>query len=152
VRITCVGLVAVAGFAAGCDVLMVKPTFEVSVAVPTDIVAMEPFALGVDVKNPHGSAITLDSVDVDDKLLAGFQVVSVEPKPKDTMHVPVLNQRSWSFGTSLSVPAGATQRVTFNLRALNAGRFSGNVGACNPGQDCASTFADLVVVTRPRAQ
>jgi hypothetical protein len=150
VRITNVGLVAVAVLGAGCDMLRVKPTFEVSVAVPTDIVAMEPFALGVDVKNPHGSAITLDSVDLDDKLLTGFQVVSVDPKPKDTMHVPLLNQRSWSFGTS--VPAGTTQRVTFNLRALNAGRFSGNVGACNPGQDCASTFADLVVVTRPRGQ
>jgi hypothetical protein len=49
------------------------------------------------------------------------------------------------------VAAGATQRVTFQLKPLNAGRFSGNVGACNPGQDCASTFADLVVGLRKPA-
>ena len=144
------GLVVAVALSAGCEVLTIKPTFEVSLVVPDEIVASQPFALGVDVQNPHGSAIKLDSVDLDDSLLKGFQVMSVEPKPKDTMHVPLLNQRTWSFGTS--VPAGAIQRVTFNLRALNAGRFSGNVGACNPGQDCASTFADLVVSPRPRTQ
>lgn len=130
----------------GCDYLSVKPTFDVSLVLPAEVVATEAFPLGVDVKNPHGSAITLDSVDIDDALLKGLQVISVDPKPKDTMHVPVLNQRSWTFG--LSVPAGSVQRVTFNVRPLNVGRFSGNVGACNPGQDCASTFADLVVKAR----
>lgn len=143
-------VLAAASLAMGCDYLSIKPTFEVSLVVPPEIVATEPFVLGVDVKNPHGSAITLDSVDVDAALLKGFQVISVEPSPKDTIHVPVLNQRSWSFETP--VPAGTTHRVTFRLRPLNVGRFTGNVGACNPGQDCASAFADLVVTPKkPRA-
>jgi hypothetical protein len=143
------GIVAGITWSLGCDVLTVKPTFEVTLVVPDELTVGQPFALVVDVKNPHGSAIKLDSVDVADTLLKGFQVVSVEPSAKDTMHVPLLDQRSWSFETS--VAAGATHRVTFNLKPLLAGRFSGNVDACNPGQDCASTFADLVVGLRKPA-
>lgn len=143
------GIVVGLAWSLGCDVLTVKPTFEVALAIPDELTVGQTFALGVDVKNPHGSAITLDSVDVDDKILKGFQVMSVEPSAKDTMHVPVVNQRSWTFGTS--VPAATTHRVTFKLKPLQAGRFSGNIGACNPGQDCGNTFADLVVGLRKPA-
>ena len=99
-------------------------------------------------EHPLDSAITLDSVDVDAKLLKGFQVMSVEPSPKDSMHVPVLNQRTWSFG--MSVPARSVQRLDFKLRPVSVGRFSGNVDACNPGQDCAGAFADVVVGSKKR--
>jgi hypothetical protein len=134
---------------AGCDYVRVKPTFEVGLKIPDEVVATEEFTLSVDVKNPHGSAITLDSVDVDDKLLQGFQVVSVEPSAKDSMHVPLLDQRTWSFGTS--VAAGSVQRIDFKLRPVQVGRFSGNVDACNPGQDCAGAFADIVVKPKGRS-
>jgi len=140
------GIVLSVGVLTGCDILTTKPTFQVKLDFPAEIRVAEPFALGVDISNPHGSAIKLDSVDVDDALLKGFQVVSVDPAAADTMHVPFLKQRSWSYGRS--VPAGGAMRVTFNLRPLNAGRFSGNVDACNPGQDCTSVFADLVVGPR----
>ena len=147
------GLVLCGAALAGCDLLSPRPTFEVTLAVPEEITVAETFVLGVDVKNPHAAAITLDSVDVDSKLLKGFQLISVAPTPADVTHIPVLDQRSWSFGRS--IPPGGVLRVAFRLRPLNVGRFSGEVGACNPGQDCANAFADLVVSPRnagPRPQ
>lgn len=93
--------------------------------------------------NPNNRPITLDSIDIDDSFMAGFQVVRVEPTPKDTMRLRVLRQRSWEFGAV--VPPGTGLDVTFELRAVDEGRWIGQVDVCNPTQDFNSLLADVMV-------
>jgi hypothetical protein len=82
-------------------------------------------------------------VDVDVTFLSGFQVVKIEPSPTDTFRIPVIDQRSWSFGRP--VPSKGTTRVSFTLRPLKPGHYTGNVEVCNPNQDCTGAYADVAV-------
>ncbi|MHC5055050.1 MAG: hypothetical protein ACYTKD_10080 [Planctomycetota bacterium] len=94
-------------------------------------------------KNPHEEPVTLDSIDIDESFLAGFQVISIDPEPTDTSNVPLLDQRSWSFGEEIA--PGESHSVTFNLRPVSEGRFTGDVDVCNPSQDYKTLLADVVV-------
>lgn len=93
--------------------------------------------------NPHKRPVILDSIDVSESFLAGFQVVSVDPQPTGTVHIPVFDQRSWSFG--ISVAPGDTLSATFRLEPVEPGHFSGDIDVCNPNQDFTTLFVDVVV-------
>ncbi len=120
-----------------------KPKLEASIEIPAEIALGSTVSLVVKVSNPHQKAVGLDSVDVADSFLAGFQVLSVEPKPTGTTHVPVLDQRSWDFGRA--VPPGGKLTVTFTLKAVAEGHFSGDLDVCNPSQDFTTHVVDVVV-------
>lgn len=96
--------------------------------------------------NSYDKPVTLDSVDVDDAFLAGFQVVTVVPEPSDTSHLSLGHQRTWAFGKV--VPPKETLSVTFTLRAIAEGHFSGDVDVCNPSQDFKTVLADVVVTDK----
>jgi hypothetical protein len=117
-------------------------TLTVDPAVELDAIT----AMVVTATNGHSRPVTLDSIDVDDAFLAGFQVVSVDPRPRETSHIPLIKQRSWEFGRA--VPPGGVFTVTFTLRAVAEGRFSGDVDVCNPNQDFTSLLADVMVRKR----
>lgn len=95
------------------------------------------------VTNVHSTPVTLDSIDIDDSFLAGFQIVSITPKPDDTTRVPILKQRSWEFGKP--IPPGGSLSVIFTIKAVAEGRFSGDVDICNPNQDFKTLLADVIV-------
>jgi hypothetical protein len=143
-------LLAVAGVAGVLWILREGPQLASRVEVPAQVAAGESFTLSLVVSNPHPDPVTLDSVDVDESLLAGFQVLAVEPEPTHTDAIPFLEQRTWSFGREL--PAAGELEVRFELRAVEAGRFSGNVEVCNPEQDCPGQFVDLVVTPAAPAE
>jgi hypothetical protein len=119
------------------------PMLDATLALPTEAAVESPVDMVVTVSNPHSEAVTLDSIDVDAAFLEGFQVVGVEPEPKGTMLVPFLNQRSWEFGKVLQ--SGETHSVTFRLKSVMEGRFSGDIDICNPNQDYKTLLADIVV-------
>lgn len=43
------------------------------------------------------------------------------------------------------VQPGESLAVTFRLKSIAGGRFSGDVDICNPNQDFTTLFADVVV-------
>jgi hypothetical protein len=67
----------------------------------------------------------------------------VKPEPDDTSDIPFLDQRSWAFGRSIA--AGERLEVTFSLRPIEPGHFTGDVDVCNPNQDFSTVYADVVV-------
>lgn len=95
----------------------------------------------VTITNSHPEAIVLDSIDVDDSFLEGFRVVNIVPEPKDTMHV--FGRRSWDFTRKVAV--ADSWDIQFNLKAVSAGHWSGDVDLCNPNQDCTTLIADMGV-------
>jgi hypothetical protein len=146
VVIGCLVLLGVAGIAGVAGLLWIlreRPQLQAEVRVSPEARAGESLPLILALSNPHAHPVTLDSIDVDQSLLAGFQVLSVDPAPTDSIALPLLDQRTWSFDREL--PASGTLIVTFELRPVEAGRFTGNVEVCNPQQDCPGFFVDVLV-------
>jgi hypothetical protein len=119
------------------------PMLDAKLSVPSEVALDSTAELVVTVTNPHEEEVALDSIDIDDAFLEGFQVVAVEPEPSDTTSVPLMDQRSWDFGEP--VGPGKSLTVKFTLKPVSEGRFSGAVDVCNPNQDFESLFADVVV-------
>ncbi len=120
-----------------------EPRLEARLAAPPTVVSGEPFDLAVVAVNPNRGPVTLDSIDIDDAFLEGFQVLGVDPHARSTRHVPLLEQRTWAFG--FPVAPGGERTVTYRLRPVRAGRFAGSIDVCNPAQDFVSLYADIIV-------
>lgn len=119
------------------------PVLDATLAAPSEVELGATVALVITATNPHRKAVTLDSVDIEDSFLSGFQVVSIDPKPTGTTHVSVASQRSWGFGTV--VAPGGSLAVTFRLKPVLEGHFSGDVDVCNPNQNFTTVLADVMV-------
>jgi len=115
----------------------------VSVNGPRDVVVGQTFDLEVLVANERPrKALRLSDVDISDQYLAGFTIASVKPKPKSTMHVPIDNSQSFTFG--VSIPAGGSNSFTFTLRAEKPGIYRGDVDVCE-GARFVTALAQTVV-------
>jgi hypothetical protein len=151
ILVGCLGVAAVGIVVAGVAFwyLFVRelPTLEAELKVPLEAELNADIAMTITVTNPHPAAVTLDSIDVDNALLAGFQVIAIEPRPLDTIRVPFVDQRSWSFDRA--IPPGESLTVNFTLKPVVEGRFSGDVNVCNPNQDFKTLLADIIVRKPP---
>lgn len=117
----------------------------VSVAadVPLDVVVGETFELVVNVRNERErQPLALSDIDIGEEYLVGFAVISTEPTPESSMHIPLDNSRSFTFG--VSIPAGEAKAFTFKLRAEKAGIYRGDVDICE-GSRFITTMAQTVV-------
>src|SRR5262249_44792468 len=95
----------------------------------SDVVGGQTFDLQITVTNERPKKVmSLSDVDVAEDYLSGFTVVSIDPKPKSSQHVPIDNSRSFHFG--INIPPHSAQTFKFTLRAEKAGNFSGDVDAC----------------------
>lgn len=117
------------------------PTLHATLSMPSEVELGSTLPMVITANNDHESPIILDSIDVDDSFLSGFQVVSIDPRPTGTMHI--FGQRSWDFGQS--VMPGTAMVVRFELKAVQEGHFSGDVDVCNPSQDFETLLADVLV-------
>ena len=70
------------------------PVLSATLDVPQQVKQGDIVRMKVLTFNPNKRSITLDSIDIDDSFMAGFQVVRVEPTPKDTLRLGILRQRS----------------------------------------------------------
>jgi hypothetical protein len=120
-----------------------SPLLDATMTVPLEAELESPVKMVITVTNTNNTPVTLDSIDVSDSFLSGFQVVTIDPKATDTTHVPILKQRSWDFGKPIS--PGRSLSVTFELKPVKEGRFSGDVDVCNPNLDSTTVLADVVV-------
>lgn len=135
-------LVAVAGFALWFLLFRELPVLDTTLSLPSEVAMGSTVSMVITATNPHKVTVILDSVDMDDSFLAGFQVVNIVPEPTDTMHVPLINQRSWSF--EKQVAPGESISVAFVLKPVMEGHFSGEVDVCNPNQDFTTVYADVI--------
>ena len=114
-----------------------------SIDSPLDIKVGDTFKVTVNVKNEREKKMLMVSdIDISDDYIGGFVLVSTEPSPRSSMHVPFDNSISYTFDTPIS--AGDTKSYTFVLRAIQPGVFRGDVDVCE-GQRFVSTMAQTVV-------
>jgi hypothetical protein len=102
------------------------PGAVVEVNAPSEVYLGDTFILEVVVKNDRkNEPLKVEDIDIHDKYLAGFFVVSTEPKHKNSTHVPTDPSQSYTFDRTIQ--AGQTNRFVFNLRAIKSGVFRGDV-------------------------
>jgi hypothetical protein len=141
-----VAALALLAGAAGCWYLLrERPNVVSTLGVPSEVVVDQVFDMVITAENPHDVTVKLDSIDVSDSFLDGFQVVSVTPEPTGTMDL--FDFRSFDF--SRDVAPGESLVVTFKLRAVSEGLFRGDCDVCNPNQDCQTLMPDVVVRAKP---
>ena len=105
------------------------PGVAVTVHGPTDVVVGQTFDLNVTVTNERPrKVLALSDIDIAEGYLAGFTVSTIEPKPKSSMHVPLDNSRSFTFG--VRIPPATSRTFTFTLRAEKPGVYRGDVDVC----------------------
>jgi hypothetical protein len=98
----------------------------ISVDGPADVVVGQSFQLSVTVTNERPrKAIALSDIDFAESYLAGFTISTVDPKPKSSMHVPVVNALSYTF--DVRIPPATAKTFTFTLHAQKSGIYRGDV-------------------------
>lgn len=118
------------------------PVLDATLDAPHSVTLDSEFEIVVTATNPHAESVTLDSIDIQQTFLDGFQVVGVTPEPVDTMNVFGMI-RTWEFG--IPVAPGDSTEIRFEFRAVEEGRFSGDLDVCNPNQDWKTLVPDIVV-------
>lgn len=97
----------------------------------------------VTITNPHNQSLSFDSIDIESSFFDGFQVVSVTPQPKKTSQMFGLH--TWEFLDS--VDANSTRTITFQLKAVKDGRFTGTLDVWKSifSLDFTSEYVDIIV-------
>ncbi len=102
---------------------------DVVARTPTDVAVGEPFTLEISITNlRQGASFELTDIDIDEGYLNAFIVLSTTPNYASTMHVPLIETRSFTFNRP--VAPGETAVFTFKLRPERAGSHRGDVDIC----------------------
>jgi hypothetical protein len=115
----------------------------VNVNSPGEVQVGQTFDLEVIVKNERaGKAFRLSDIDLADQYLAGFTLVAVKPPEKSNMHVPIANNRSFTF--DVPIPAATSRTFVFTLKAEKEGIYRGDLSV-GEGLQTITTMAQTVV-------
>lgn len=101
---------------------------EVTVDAPGRVEEGEAFEIVARVRNTGQKPRTLVDLDLADEYLEGIAITDTEPDHTDSMHVPIDNTVSYSFG--MTVEPGDEAVVTFQAHAAHAGDWSGDFDFC----------------------
>ncbi|RYD24504.1 MAG: hypothetical protein EOP87_25980, partial [Verrucomicrobiaceae bacterium] len=116
-----------------------EPGFHVTVDHPDTVAVGEEFDLSVLVESRTGKALNLASIDFQDDLLGGFEVVSADPKPGS-------KTRMFNLTTYYLAPsARSASRYEFKLRlrAKQTGFSSGDIDCCTPLGNFVTTHTSI---------
>lgn len=132
------------GIGAGAYWLFTRepPPFTVGVGHPDVVEVGETLTLKVTVANDGTKDLKFAELDLYDTLLDGFEVVAVNPKPKSRERIYGIV----TYGFSRTLKPGESFGIGFELRAKEAGLWTGGVDACTPMQNYVSEYAEIEVV------
>lgn len=121
------------------------PTFAVSVEHPDVVEVGETLTLKVTVANDGAKDLKFAELDLYDTFLDGFEVVAISPKPKS-------KDRTFgivTYGFSRKLKPAESMAIEIELRAKEAGIWTGGIDACTPTQNYVSDYAEIEVVDAP---
>ena len=120
-----------------------EPLLDAKLSLPLEAELGTAITMTITATNNHTRPVTLDSIDISDSIIAGFQIISINPRSIDTTTVPSCNMRSWEFGKT--VLPGQSITISFELKPVAKGRFMGDIDICNPNQDFVTLYADIII-------
>ena len=116
--------------------------FQVEFNAPSTAKVGETFTLSITATNMGDEKTTLNSIDIYDELLDGFEVVRISPGSTEKMDL--MNFRSHYF-SGLNLDAGESTTVSFELKAVKPGMWSGDVDCCTPSESFSSATVAIEV-------
>ena len=138
------GAALLIGFCLFCYLLFrTKPKLSAVLSAPNETSIGSEIYATVTVSNPHTTAVSLGTIDIEDKILSGFQVLSIKPQPLEAISLDFLETHSWTFDTI--VQPGDSLNITFTLKPIAEGRFTGEIDICNSNNDFTTLILDIVV-------
>ncbi len=121
------------------------PPFAISVEHPDVVEVGETMTMKVTVANDGTKDLKFAELDLYDTFLDGFEVVAVNPKPKTKERIFGIV----TYGFSRTLKPAESFGIELELRAKEAGLWTGGVDACTPTQNYVSEYAEIEVVDAP---
>jgi len=118
------------------------PRFDVAVDCPEEVVLGDVLTAKVSVTNGGGTNLKLENLDVYTDLLLGFEILSVNPKPRTTEKIVDYV----SYGIARSLKPGETFEFEIEMRAKEVGVWGGDIDACTPMQTFITHYTEIAVV------
>lgn len=118
------------------------PPFAVDVDHPDVVEVGETLTVKVTVMNDGTKDLKFAELDLYDTFLDGFEVVAVSPKPKTKERFFGI----FTYGFSRTLKPAESFGIEFELRAKEAGLWTGGVDVCTPTQNYVSEYAEIEVV------
>lgn len=116
--------------------------FSVELEAPAMVKVGELVTMQVTATNISEDLQTLNSIDIYDSLLDGFELVRVSPKTNDDTNI--FDFRSFYFD-DLRLKPGESTTVTFELKAVKPGTWQGDVDCCTPMESFSTAIATIMV-------
>lgn len=126
-----------------CCIFRMSPRLDAALSAPQEVRLNSTVTMIVTATNTHEKPVTLDSIDISDAFLEGFQILDIQPRPAETSHIPLCKMQSWEFGRTLDPAQSMT--VTFRLKPAARGHFTGDIDITNPAHNSKTLYADIVV-------
>lgn len=115
------------------------PDLQVEVTAPEKVQIGESLKMKIEVTNPTGERVALNSIDIYDELLDGFEITAIDPKPH--------SRRSTGGFASFYFSPGKSDRfiVTMDLRAKKAGSWGGDIDCCTVWENFVTYYTEITV-------
>jgi hypothetical protein len=117
------------------------PKFFVEMEYPDTVVSGQEFDLVFEIENRDSGSRTLNSIDMHDDFLGGFEVVSITPSPGS-------REDLWGyqiFNIDESIKSSDTLNITMRLRAETVGFWSGDVDFTNSLENYVTRVPEIEV-------
>ncbi len=115
----------------------------VKLRCPDPVGLGEAFTLELLVRNDHLVPVTLDSVDLDEDLMRGFELLDLAPAPEEQ---PSGEGTGLCIDLELEVPAQTSRRVALELRARRPGNYTGEISVWTADVEVSVVVPNIDVV------
>lgn len=122
-------------------VMRTEPDFHVAVDHPDTVVVGEEFDVIISVESTNGKSLNLHTIDLDNDLLEGFEIVSMDPKPGSK--IQVIDMTSYTLRPQ--VRATTKHDFTLRLRATKTGSWGGDIDCCTALGNFLTTHTSIDV-------
>ena len=115
----------------------------VKLRCPDPVGLGEAFTLELLVRNDHLVPVMLDSVDLDEDLMSGFELLDLAPSPGEA---PSREGTGLCIDLELEVPARSSKRVALELRARRPGNYTGEISVWTADVEVSVAVPNIDVV------
>jgi LEA14-like dessication related protein len=101
---------------------------DIEMDLPIKVQNDNEFIITVKLKNLAAKSQELVSIDIGDDYLKGIVIIKTEPSYTESIHVPIDNSVSYSFGKDIE--PGDSIEVRFHCKTVLVGDFSDDIDFC----------------------
>lgn len=119
---------------------------QITMDAPTSVALGGEYVITIEIRNISSETVTLESVDIQADILAGFIIETVDPYYFDTYEFGFGGETYQTYTFQFPIAPGDSLTVTFRGEAINPGTFGGEIDVCvNSDFNCKTDVIRTVV-------